>query len=336
MKNKKEYYSCLRNNNGRGQYWVWLEESGVVETMSASYSYIRTDGATCALNPEDNYMSVVSDIDAVANEYPEIYEEIFYHIHDSEKRSGGYIDLAVYCGEKAGCPEELIEELNNFSIEDEDNSEVLTGNANNLSTDSGNIFCSWGRDYKLSVEREEEYPPPYPRNKNFEMRCDLFDDLLEYRGIHEVHFWPPNDIYDYYCDRYGEQYNVIPPMNENNPKDNGKIEPIKLPIYKPRAVVDYYNKLNMSFSGYNNQRERIDRLIKKVYDVSEQYKARCEELARKLEELGVSRDIRKHAYFDKNGIQYEVISPKVDDPNDPGSFRVIEKDVKAKDDGCDR
>ena len=336
MKNEQEYYSISGNNNGRGQYWVWLKEDGVVETMSASYSYTGTDGATGVLDPENNYMSVVSDIDAVAKEYPEIYEEIFYHIYDSEKRSRRYIDLAVYCGEKANCRKKLIKELNSFLIEDEDNSEVLTGNVNNLSTYSGSSFCSWGKNYKLSVEQEEGYPPPYPRNENFDMRCDLFDESLEYRGIHKVEFWPPNHIYDYYCDRYGEQYNVIPPMDENNPKDNGTIKPIKLPIYNPSAVVEYYNKLDMSFPGYKNERERIDRLSKQVYSVSKQYKERCKELAQKLEELGVSRDIKRHAYFDENGIQYEVIGPKVDDPKDLGSFRVIEKDVKAKDDGWDR
>lgn len=64
---KKEYYTSLRNNNGKSQSWVVLKENGVIETMSASYSYSGTDGATGTMEPNPtNFMSIINDVDAVA------------------------------------------------------------------------------------------------------------------------------------------------------------------------------------------------------------------------------------------------------------------------------
>lgn len=329
---EKEYYTSLKNNNGKGQYWVLLKENGVVETMSASYSYSGTDGATCTLDPNTNYMSVINDIDAVAEKYPEIYEEVFYHIYDSDQRDYGYVEVAFYCGEKSNCQKKLIKKLENSSIEAEEPSESLTDNASKPSTDYEYNHSPSPSGYRFGlpiIDEKEESPDN--SNLDFEMRCYYFNDSLEKKGIIKIESWVFPIYCSYYCDINREKWHVRKPKEEDS-SDYGTIKPIELPIYDEKALETLLNQMILGYDSADKRHE----LDKKIDDVVKQYRKRCDELAEKLEKLGVSRDIKRHAYFDKNGRLFEVISPKVDDPEDPGSFRVVEKDVIDKDDGWDR
>lgn len=327
---KKEYYTSLRNNNGKSQRWVVLKENGVVETMSASYSYSGTDGATCTLDPNKHLMSVMTDIDAVAEEYPGIYEEVFYHIYDSDQRDYGYVEVAIYCGEKANCPKKLIKEIENSSIDDEKYSQSLTDSASNSSKNRGYYSSPNPFGYSRPIFDEEEEILD-KSNPDFERRCYYFNDLLERKGIFEVKSWLHPFYCSYYCDRNREKWHVRKPKEEDS-SDYGTIKPIELPIYDEKALEDLLNKMIRRYDSADKRHE----LDKNIYEVVEQYKNRCNNLAKILEKLGVSRDIKRLAYFDKNGRQFEVIGPRVDDPEDLGSFRVAEKDVIDKDDGCDR
>ena len=163
------------------------------------------------------------------------------------------------------------------------------------------------------------------------MRCYYFNDSLERKGIIKIESRVFPIYCSYYCDRNREKWHVRRPKEEDS-SDYGTIKPIELPIYDEKALEDLLNKITQGCDSFDARHE-ID---KKIYEVVKQYRNRCNKLAEKLEKLGVSRDIKKRAYFDKNGRQFEVIGPRVDDPEDPGSFRVVEKDVIDKDDGWDR
>ena len=281
---EKKYYSKYNNDTGSKQVWVYLLENGDVCTVSAVSGYITGDFASTKIYPDSDPNSVISDIDAAAKEYPDIYEIVFNHLVSGDKRSQGYVQVAAHCAEKGKCSRTILRR--------------------NFNTDYPEIAKRRTEEFKNAAS-------------NYEMRMKFLENRLEARQIEHI---KPLYIreYDYWCDYYGERYLIREP-EWNKPNDYGEIEPIRLPIFDENELADYLEKLCISMLRNDSSNE----FFKERDEIISSYCERCEILKQQLEELGVSRDVRKHKYFDKEGREFEVTKPAVGDENDKGSFRVI-------------
>ena len=281
---EKKYYSKYNNDTGSKQVWVYLLENGDVCTVSAVSGYITGDFASTKIYPDSDPNSVISDIDAAAKEYPDIYEIVFNHLVSGDKRSQGYVQVAAHCAEKGKCSRTILRR--------------------NFNTDYPEIEKRRTEEFKNAAS-------------NFDMRMQVFKNTLEGKRIENIKLFYLQE-YDYWSDYYGEKYLIREP-EWNKPNDYGKFEPIRLPIFDERDLSDYLMNLRISmiFS------EKANEFEEKKNKIISSYCERCEQLKKQLEELGVSRDVRKHKYFDKRGREFEVTKPAVGDENDKGSFRVI-------------
>lgn len=167
-----------------------------------------------------------------------------------------------------------------------------------------------------------DYPEEEKRhNKEFvstyyDMRMEFFKRRLEARKIKHVCRLFTSE-YDYWCDNYNEKYFVREPKFHES-DDYGLIEPVRLPIFDENDLANYLESIEKSYTN-----DKFSEFYKKRNEIISSYCERCEILKQQLEELGVSRDVRKHKYFDKEGREFEVTKPAVGDENDKGSFRVI-------------
>ena len=105
-----------------------------------------------------------------------------------------------------------------------------------------------------------------------------------------------------------------------------------MPIFDERDLSDYLMNLRISmiFS------EKANEFEEKKNKIISSYCERCEKLKKQLEELGVSRDVKRHKYFNKEGREVEVTKPVVGDENDKGSFRVIDINIEQGKTGEDQ
>lgn len=279
----KRISNCL-GTYGQTEYYVDLEKDGGIYVGCDDRSYHGgAYGYSLDGQRGGELIDIADLIDLVAQDNPKIYADIRNHI-----KNGSYYNDRIEYRKIASYCDWMISFIND---------------GEKLSKEEFN-------------ERREEFfgKISLRKVKDYSFVMEYFEDTLSIKGLSKKSTQIWESIY--YYNKDGEVFEVQRPSYPSDRK--GSIEPVKLPIIDEEAICKFVeeNSWKRIRQGWGDKNV----VVLDERKVLENYHKRCNQLKEKLSAIGAYRDIKRHAFYDKDGKEIIVRKPDLYDENDLGSW----------------